>query len=765
MFRVTKKRPKHRAGSRRKEDEDDEVDEVPQERHPAHSRVAERESDGERSEEESSRVVVSRRKDKTKTERSRKRGLSVLKGDVHRTKKTRPGEGSAYFGGMTTFIDEDETNTFPVESPDSTARQDEATAPVYGKEALDALRAAQAVAKPKELEAASATIPSPPFDKVSAQEAASVTLADASDDDSHKVHWRNSKEPNYISLNGNDTVDGGDDGVLSGRDGKPVILEDPDDHDWEEQVAKRAGVSTATNSNRTATRPQSSFRAPNVTPTLEALRQSLTGTVHHLTERQEEIGMAIMRRQADLSQIVADRKRHQQSIETSGKACDDYQKLRYHLAMWVGALRDLEGKVRPIQKSLLEMVSLHLETVEQEWKYWQDDVCTTLDECGIMDRLLGRQMFDLGTHSQQVQQDEFGRDMGSQLKRDRDNRFMRRRKRAQQVSEKHGGGHCDQILELLVLREEGSDKRYDLLQEALRVAVEDLDESYASPEKLNEHFGVWYKDYPDEYRQCYASLSLANLVHVFDEVELCRSPWIRSFLNDNDDITLKGNLFSSRVSVVPDQHDGDEGAKARFERIYRKEIVPFLKALFREYPLAVFLSEKLARFFGSSVVQIMDSTGHESESSNDLCASISHAAGRIIKDLSIPLLKPTVRKPDESNARIMDSLEFVNTKQPMWIRGLLMSLLKIWMPIVRRISDEEYEAMGKVVLGFLSETYLYFLTSLSDMQGALEHLSPIWRVLIQNHAVLLVSPEFIQHCAPLRAAALAYGLPSIESQH
>ena len=460
---------------------------------------------------------------------------------------------------------------------------------------------------------------------------------------------------------------------------------------------------------------------------------------------------------------MADRKRHQQSIETSGKACDDYQKLRYNLAMWVGALRDLEAKVRPIQKSLLDMVSLHLETVENEWKQWQDDVCATLEQCGRMDRLLGRQSLDQGNQSEQVYQDEFGRDIGSQLKRDRDERFIRRRKRAQDVAEK-GGRRGDQILELLIVREQGSDKRYGLLQEALRVAVEDLDDSYASPVKLKEHFEVWYRDYPDEYRQCYASLSLADLVHVFDRVELCRSPWIRFFLRDDDDDMLEGKLFPSSISVVPEQDDADEGAKARNERMYRKEIVPFLKVLFREYPLAVFVSEKLARVFGSSVVQIMDSTGHDSESSKDLCVLISRAAARVIEDLSVPLLKPDGQHPDESNERIMDSLEFVNTKQPIWIRSWLMSVLKIWMPIVQRISEQEYEALGKVVLGFLSETYLYFLSSLSDMPLALEHMSPIWRVLIQNHASLLESPDLIQHCAPLRAAALAYGLPAIESR-
>ena len=791
MFRVTKKRPPHRTATRRKEDDDDDeddaVNEVQQEHQPPLFRVSERESQGDKLEEEEPIAVVSRRtvkKDKTKTERSRKRGLSVLKGEVqHRTKKARSGGvgRSAFSRGMTTFIDEDDeddtNDAFPEESLDSTARQESATVPVYGKEALDALRAAQKkVAKPQELveavsaAAAAATATAIPVDQISSQENASVRLSDAASmEESHdEVHWRrHAKEQTFISLNGNDMGDGEDDRVLLGRDGKPLILEDPDDdHDWEEQVAKRAGISpaTATTTTTVSARPSSSFRAPKATLTLEILRQNLLGTSHHLTERQEELGMALMRRQADLAQTMADRKRHQQSIETSGKACDDYQKLRYNLAMWVGALRDLEAKVRPIQKSLLDMVSLHLETVENEWKQWQDDVCATLEQCGRMDRLLGRQSLDHGgTQSEQVYQDEFGRDIGSQLKRDRDERFIRRRKRAQEVAEK-AGRRGDQILELLIVREQGSDKRYDLLQEALRVAVEDLDDSYASPVKLKEHFEVWYRDYPDEYRQCYASLSLADLVHVFDRVELCRSPWIRFFLRDDDDDILEGKLFPSSVSVVPEQYDGDEGAKARNERMYRKEIVPFLKALFREYPLAVFVSEKLARVFGSSVVQIMDSTGHDSESSKDLCVLISRAAARVIEDLSVPLLKPDGQHPDESNERIMDSLEFVHTKQPIWIRSLLMSVLKIWMPIVQRISEQEYEALGKVVLGFLSETYLYFLSSLSDMPLALEHMSPIWRVLIQNHASLLESPDLIQHCAPLRAAALAYGLPAIESR-
>jgi hypothetical protein len=786
MFRVAKKKPNHRAAARR-HDEDDEDDHQHQEHEPrvfsssgavSSSSVPppERQSNGveqeDDEEEEGPRVVIRRLKDKPQTERNRKRGLSVLKGDDSR-KKTKKLEGlvsssrsSGSRGGLTTFIDEDELDTFPaVESPQSTgARQELQATPVYGKEALEALKAAQSVAKPKELEEPPTTWPAPlpSNDELSGHvhDQASVGAVDVDDDASFQ---RNRNEHVFLSFNGNDPTEGEEDNVLLATDGKPIILEDPDDHNWEEQVAKRAGISTTSTSttSNTTSRLSTISRAAMVTPTLEALRQNLHGTVDHLSKREEELSLAVMRRQADLAQTIADHKRHEQSIETFGKACNDYQQLRYNLAMWVGALRDLDAKVRPIQKSMLEMVSLHFEAIEQGWKNWQDDVCATLDQFGLLDRVLGRTPSDLGTQAEVAQQDEFGRDIGSQLKRDRENRFRYRQKRAQDVAKKHG--RHDEVLERLLLREEGFDRRYDLLQEALRVAVEDLDDTYASPRKLYEHFEAWNKDYPDDYRQCYANLSLADLLNVFEQVEFCGLPWFRIFLKDSDVNVIQEKLFPLTSALVPEEGDGEESAKACFERVYSKEFVPFLKAIFRENPVVVFLGQGLSQFFGNAIAQIMDRVGYESECSKELCAAIGQSAGRMLQDLSIPLLKPSCGVAHESNDTIVDSLDFVKKLQPMWIHDLLMNLLNTWMPMIRNVSIDVYVALGKVILGFISETYLYFLSSLSDNQMAIGHVSPIWKLMLQSHMMLLESPDFVQHSAPLRAAALAYGLPATES--
>jgi len=822
----------------------------PQQQTETEEKDFEKEEDGDDDkEEEISPLIVIRRKkhednhdsnknnnNKIKTHHpSRKRGLNVMKGDDDnnpndnnkKKSKKRSLLSKKNVRNTTSFIideDEEDMNTLPrneasmfsssssdfmvkkknknknIETKAEEDDEEQMVRPTYGKEALQALRAAQdKVVKPQDLETtettSSSTITIIPPQQPSSQHLQSNPSSLDNNKDQEELNFislRGKREMDPIIRAGHDDDDDGghhEDGtLLLGKDGMPIILEDPqededdennnEDHrDWEEQVSKRAGISPpprmTTNNNMTS-RLSSSSSTPSggttVTPTLKVLYQTLQGTVQHLSEQEEGIKNGLMRRQADLAQTIADQRRHTESMKVSGKACDDYQKLRYHLTMWVGAIRDLDNKVRPIQTSLLEMVSQHLETVEKEWKHWHEDVVVTLDQSGFLDRVLGRRSMSeqLGVEITTTQQDEFGRDIGSQLKRDRENRFLRRRKRAQDVTDKHG--HYDLMGDLFSLRDVGSDRRYDLLQEALRLAVDDLDETYASPKSLNGHFERWKEDYPDEYRQCYAHLSLGDLIHVFDQVELCRSPWLRIFLKDDQDcFNIPGKfLYPSNTAILSPQILDAEGEdqKAFFERFYGKDFIPFLTSVLRENPLLIFLSEPMSRLFGNSITQITEKIGYECQPSRDMSISIRRSVERTIQHLSIPLLTTSTPPYNESNERIVDSMTFVKEEQPKWIRGLLMNLLTFWIPIVQRISnEEEYESLGRVILDFLSETYLFFLTSLSNFQLASEHFSPIWNLLLENHSTLLESPDFILHSAPLRAAALAYGLPVVHHHH
>lgn len=769
MFRSTKRKPPkvvNRSALRGNEDSDDDEDE--QDVGPTSSSARQRADSGEEEdeEEESPVVIIRRHKDKKsfasqkkrKETRSLKRGVDAVapsfQADMEEEddpelpssskknkekKKKKRGKGLGFGGGMTMVIDEDGDDEILQSQPPELQEAPVDTAPAYGKEALDALKAEQKLAKPKELEKSIAT----DMIKDSIGEGAKL----------------DANEENFISLHGiADATEHDPTFMETERESsRPVILEDPDDDNWEEQVAKRAGIQTApTNA---SARPS----IPTNTPTLDILRQNLQDTVQHLAIREEDLGHAIMRREADFAQTQADRKRQQDSIEGAGKACGDYQKLRYELAMWVGALRDLCDKVTPIQTSLLDMVSLQFETAHQGWLHWQDDVCATLREFQLLDRVLGRAPPDLSTEETETQLDEFGRDVGSQVRRDRENRCRRRRHKQEEVLQKEGADHKDQILDFLWTKEEAAERRYDILQEALRVAMDDLDDTYSSPNGLEECFASWKNDYSDEYRQCYADISFADLAHVFEQVDLCRATWIRGFLKSNDAIVTEGKLFPKGITIPQDNEDSETAATSPMERAYRKKFVPFVVGLLRECPSAIFLSKRMSRLFCGSLFEVMTRMGQESVSTKELCSAIAKAGSSVLNSLSIPILKPQVDNSElpVSNDRLDDSVRFVKSQQSQWIQDLFVNMLVFWMPVLQRISREEYENLGRSVLGFLSESYLYYLSSMSSGQMAMEHLAPIWKSLTPNYQDLLESPDFILQSAPLRAAASAYGLSSL----
>lgn len=807
MFRQAKRKPNKNKQfvnrvrrSNDEDDDDDEQDEGPivtassssRQRRPGSAKKEDEEED-----EESPLVIIRRRHNEKKpsgknrlTKRkeppSVKRGMDMAVNssfqvaeeqgnggddlewgsDDKKTKKRKKRRSKGLgFGGMTMVIDEDEdhtgigNNNHPPEAdvqPPDTKRFGDAT-PAYGKEALEALMAEQKIAKPKELDEPilpETTIQNPP---------AAVGTGMSS----------GSPELNFIPLhevpemtehdNGNDYDYDRKETILMETEGgssKPIILEDPDDDNWEEQVAKRAGIQTA---------PKASYQPPIATtntPTLNILRQNLQDTVQHLTIREEDLGHAIMRREADLAQTQADRKRQQNSIEGAGKACGDYQKLRYELAMWVGALRDLDEKVTPIQKSLLDMISLQIETAHREWVHWQDDVCATLREFHRIDRVLGRAPSDLNAEETEAHLDEFGRDIGSQIRRDRDNRCRRRRKRQEEVAKNEDTYPMDPILDFLWAKEEASERRYDILQEALRVAMDDMNDTYASPNLLEECFAAWRRDYSDEYNQCYGNLSLADLAHVFEQVDLCRSPWIRGFLKTRQCLSTDGTLFPSRIATARDDQDPENVPTSSMERAYRKDFIPFVIELLREYPSVIFLSKRMSQLFSGSVSDIITRVGKESRSCKELCSGIANAGFSVLKSLSIPIMNSCGDNSGESalnnDHRVADAIRFVEREQPRWIQDLVLNMLELWIPVLQQTSQEQYEIMGKSVLGFLSETYLFYLASMPHSgQAATEHLAPIWKCLTEKYQGLLESPDFILQSAPLRAAAGAYGLPRL----
>jgi hypothetical protein len=99
-----------------------------------------------------------------------------------------------------------------------------------------------------------------------------------------------------------------------------------------------------------------------------------------------------------------------------------YQVLREDLTSWVGALRELRGKIMPLQEALHKVERIG----GNWWTEWQDDVVSILCKAGILYHVVGRQPLDEEVPIIMVV-DEFGRDVKSQYALQREKRVRYRR--------------------------------------------------------------------------------------------------------------------------------------------------------------------------------------------------------------------------------------------------------------------------------------------------------------------------------------------------
>eukprot|EP00934_Nitzschia_sp_Nitz4_P002794 Nitzschia sp. Nitz4//scaffold41_size133979//70690//72771//NITZ4_003352-RA/size133979-processed-gene-0.255-mRNA-1//-1//CDS//3329551485//2784//frame0 len=644
-----------------------------------------------------------------RTKYNKSSGLAVLASGSKESgsKKKKRRTGGLGFGGQVpaSSIPEDEHRDIDVGGS--------GVSQSYGKEAMDKLRSEQSIRPPPE--------PSPPETSVQAPEPASQKVPA-------------SKEEDFISFQDNSppAAEGGEtdslDALKSSQD--KIVLEDPADEGskWEEQVAKRAGVAAPP--------------APRFDTNLTQMQTQLQTVLSNLATRQEEVANTILRRKGDLSHAQAELSRQESTIREIGTVCTSLQKLRYDVTMWVGALRDLQQKVSPIQEGILDMIHGRFSKAQEEWVQWQDDVCTVLHTAGTLDRVLGRQPPNLALASIPTQLDEFGRDIGAQVRRARDIRFERRKQR-QGVP-----------LQRLWDWDEDVARRLDILQVALRVAVDDLDESYASLQPLREAFDQWKKDYPEEYRKCYGDLSLAELAFVFEQVEFCRSDWVKTLLKEQEGVS-DGNDWPDFPSKLPGviQNSGSSPCVELTEQQSRKFLVPFAIKALKESPAVTFLSTSFAKGLSGFLSDVLDTSAKKEDGWGELLGAVSSAITTIFEIVSLPSITQTADHP-VSTEWLDDSTTFSQQLQPKWVQRLLVNVLNFWLPLLRE--TEMYDTAGKAVLGFIGNTYLHFLSTLREEQ-ARQSLEPVWTG-VQTVSGLLSHPGLVFESAPLRAAARAYNL-------
>jgi hypothetical protein len=659
----------------------------------------------------------------------------------------------------------------------------------YGKEALEQLKAEQTKLKPpipKEQQQPPTYTdlppPSPPQDSL---------LSYIPLNDNHKQHDDDDDEPAIILTgeqamklqqpNGHHDDDDDNDMAPDGQHfasvQQPLEETNPE---WEAEITRRAGLRPTSSSKHQ--QQKSSFVSSSSIPTLDILRQQLHSTLENLQLQQEDLTNATMRRQAELAQTQSDAKRYQLAVQESGTALDQYQQLRHDLAIWVGGLRDLSTlKVQPILDAVQELLRQQHTLGLKNWQEWQDDVASSLRDAQLLDQVLGRQpqqqqqpgVLPLTSSSDVVVVDEFGRDVQSQDLRLREKRYRQRVVQEESTSTSTSMSSC---IFISVAERRDYRERYHALKEALRVALGELEDEYTSLEQLTKVFLGWKTCHAEEYRQCYASLSLGDLAAVLVKVDMCRSTWLSAMLEDDDDDEISNNdhgdqtklegLFSwvSHMEIMEqDLREGDEGP---IPRVLEKSLVPFLVALLDD-PSSVYCwaSPAKSRLLSQCITRVMglfqkkrnnnnNSTPHHEAVVLLLQKALQKSIQKALESMTISIVKPGV-KMDHDDEQVAHALSSAKQGQVQCIQQLLLHILTDVVPVTDQNDNDYIEA----ILDFLSSKFLFLLSSLSSDQAS-TLFSPIWKALhaTQHGRDWLMSPTWMLQAAPIRGAAVAYGL-------
>ena len=539
---------------------------------------------------------------------------------------------------------------------------------------------------------------------------------------------------------------------------------------WEAEIVRRAGIhdkssgATCTIVN-TDIRTESRQNGRNSSLSLAKLRNQIQSTVSQLETQKDDVERACQRRRVELTQTKEEFGRQEKELEEAGKALEDYQELREQMAFWTGALRDLKSKVQPIQEALIELDSDVASN--KQWQDWEDDMCSVLHQAGLLDKVLGRQPPDSVFEDTTTIVDEFGRDVKSQQAMHREKRTRKRfeiRKQRQQVREDESDDfntehEIDEFCE-----------RLDSLGKALNVAIEDLEEEYLSIVNLSKVFHQWKKMYPEDYKQCYANLSLGDLAGVLVQVDLCkvdtknsRKGWLESMSSLGDGADKSSDMLIS-LDWVDALADHTVPPTELVDRLLEKVYIPTFNAILDNSAYNA-LSKNQSRSLGILFGQLSKLMKNGAEDGgNRYHEGFSLLINKIVDyikasfdNIAVVILKSgddaTGGKTDMNNEELKDALRGATIGQLHRLSKMLRNVLLYWLPHFPPGSGKLLEFL----LDFISSKFLSLLSSQSkDSELTSAVFSEVYSALKKSQ--ILDQPELMLHAAPVRAAAVAYNL-------
>ena len=345
------------------------------------------------------------------------------------------------------------------------------------------------------------------------------------------------------------------------------INEDNDEDDdqnknqWEEQIARRAGVSISNSNNKeeekrnqntaTSTRKEQNDDDDGTEDDelldphkiIHELQTSIQKTLSQLNATKRIYESNVRKQQVEYDNIQQTSE-SQNSVKSIGTSLEYYQTLRLQLVSWIGALRYVQSEVL---SPTITAIHKYYHIQNQDPLLLNSQTSTillqTLQERNdlVQSFIPSNSKMLKPIISQSTQEmDEFGRDITSirrraQQKQRQEHRSTiqqsRQRRAVKQRREKDHECFWDTVhsdyedsdmecsdMDILQRQENRS-----LLTDAIQVAINaNLDTEYTQMESLCQIFQQWYQNYSDDYETCYATLSLGDLLSVFVQIQLCQ---------------------------------------------------------------------------------------------------------------------------------------------------------------------------------------------------------------------------------------------------
>lgn len=483
---------------------------------------------------------------------------------------------------------------------------------------------------------------------------------------------------------------------------------------WEAKITSRAGINAP---------PK--IAAAFETASIEELKEKVSLALVHLKNQHEDLQQAFNRRLVDVNQIKDELDRQESEVKAAGSALEYYQELRVDLSSWVGAIRDLKMKVTPLQ--------LALRLVDKEfvdrWIGLEDDSVNVLRDAGLLECVLGRQ--PPITQEAATVVDEFGRDMKSQHVMAREKR-TRQREKVRREREING----DETDALIAENEKDEIlERRKALSEALKVAMNELDEQYASLINLITLFTKWSKLYRDEYKQCFAGMSLADLSSVLVQVDLCST---------HHPLDWRGDSFSwiNDLKVISEVDNNIE--ESPIYRMVDKVLIPVVEDILEEqaYSLISTRQTKSLSMFFSKISELLP---RGNILIDKLSSRLVNYIQGSLQGMAIPIMKSGF--PPSASDEILEAVRYATKGQLLRLQKIISNLMTFWAPILG-------DKLAEPVLEFSSSQFIFLLSSLERKESSVMTFINVWRSLQETD--WLGRPEFMLQAAPIRAAATVY---------